>query len=140
MALLAVSGEKYDRNGRDLFAWPFASRVIVHEAQPVETGDAPSVAVEAPESGSESADPGARPVVDSVPRIPYEYVGYLGPKDDRIAVFQDGEVVHLARTGELLQGAFRVVEIRYESVVVGYTDREFEARTRELPMIGGHKS
>ena len=80
--------------------------------------------------------PPPRPAEKQPPRIPFQYIGYLGPKNDRIAVFQEGEDLLLAKRGEPLQDLFTVVDIRYESVVMGFTDPEFESRTRELPMKG----
>jgi len=149
MALLEQSSESYDRNGRDLFAYstrpPTQAEIDAErlrqqaemERQRVEEAERLKRAEEAAQIAAqrEALQPPRPPEAKQPPRIPYEYIGYLGPKDNRIAVFQEGEVLYLARTGELLQDTFKVVEIRYESVLMGYTDPEFETRTRELPMI-----
>ena len=68
------------------------------------------------------------------PGIPLKYICYLGPKDDRIAVFEDDDELFLAKSGEVLLKKFRVVEIRYETVVMGFTDQKWLDRTRELTM------
>jgi hypothetical protein len=151
MALLDLSGEGYDRNGRDLFAYSQRpptqaeidaerlrqeaelerQRVMEEERRKREQ----EMQAQRQEQAALAPPPPPPEEVKQPPRIPYQYIGYLGPKDDRIAVFQEGEAQYLARTGELVQDTFKVVEIRYESVVMGFTDPEFAGRTRELPMI-----
>lgn len=151
MALLAQASEGYDRDGRDLFVYskrpPSQGEIDADrlrqqaelERQRVEQETIRQRNQEVAETRARqeqlSPPPPPPPEVKQPPRIPYQYIGYLGPQDNRIAVFQEGEALFLARTGELLQDTFKVVEIRYESVLMGYTDPEFEARTRELPMI-----
>jgi len=152
MTLLDLSGEGYDRNGRDLFAYsqrpPSQAEIDAErlrreaelERQRVmeeerRKREAEQAQVRAEQVAAAEPPPPPPEEVKQPPRIPYTYIGYLGPKDDRIAVFQEGEAQFLARTGELIQDTFKVVEIRYESVVMGYTDPEFAGRTRELPMI-----
>lgn len=155
MSLLELSGEGYDRDGRDLFAYSQrpptqaeidaerlrqeaeAARAAEQERIRREQQAAAEAAQRQQQADLAAAGPPPLPPeeVKQLPRIPYQYIGYLGPKDDRIAVFQEGEAQYLARTGELIQDTFKVVEIRYESVVMGYADPEFEGRTRELPMI-----
>jgi hypothetical protein len=68
------------------------------------------------------------------PPIQLKYLGYFGPKTDKIAAFEDGEEVLVAKQGDIVKGQFRVVEIRYESVVMGYTNPQFRNETRELAM------
>lgn len=70
------------------------------------------------------------------PAIAFKYIGYLGPKDDRIAVFDDGGETLLAKRGETVREQFRVVDIRYESVVIGYVRKEFQSDTTELRLSG----
>jgi len=149
MDLLAHGGEDYDRNGRDLFKYskrpPTAEELeaerLRREAELRARREAEERRRAAAEAAREAAanrppPPPPTPAEKQPPRIPFQYIGYLGPKNDRIAVFQEGEELLLARTGEPLQDLFRVVDIRYESVVMGFTDPEFESRTRELPMKG----
>ena len=49
-----------------------------------------------------------------------------------IAVFEEGEQLILARVGETVQNQFRVREIEYETVVMGYTDPRFEKLSETL--------
>jgi hypothetical protein len=149
MGLLASAVDDYDRNGRDLFKYskrpPTAEELEAERLRRLAALKAQEEAArkrrQADEARQEAAanrppPPPPRPVEKQPPRIPFQYIGYLGPKNDRIAVFQEGEDLLLARRGEPLQDLFTVVDIRYESVVMGFTDPEFESRTRELPMKG----
>ena len=149
MGLLASAVEDYDRNGRDLFKYskrpPTAEELEAERLRRLAALKAQEEAArkrrEADEARQEAAanrppPPPPRPAEKQPPRIPFQYIGYLGPKDDRIAVFQEGQDLLLAKRGEPLQDLFTVVDIRYESVVMGFTDPEFESRTRELPMKG----
>lgn len=68
------------------------------------------------------------------PSINFQYLGYLGPKDGKIAVFMDGQDMVLARVGEVLKREFKVVDIKYDTVVMGYVKKEFQSQTRELPI------
>ena len=63
------------------------------------------------------------------------YLGYLGPKDDRIAVFEDGTELLVARRGEIVKQQFRVLEVKWETVVMGYVKPEFKGQTREIAML-----
>ena len=149
MGLLASAVDDYDRNGRDLFKYskrpPTAEELEAERLRRLAALKAQEEAArkrrQADEARQEAAanrppPPPPRPVEKQPPRIPFQYIGYLGPKNNRIAVFQEGEALLLARRGEPLQDLFTVVDIRYESVVMGFTDPEFESRTRELPMKG----
>jgi len=149
MGLLASAVDDYDRNGRDLFKYskrpPTAEELEAERLRRLAALKAQEEAArkrrQADEARQEAAanrppPPPPRAVEKQPPRIPFQYIGYLGPKNDRIAVFQEGEDLLLARRGEPLQDLFTVVDIRYESVVMGFTDPEFESRTRELPMKG----
>jgi hypothetical protein len=81
-------------------------------------------------------DPGPPP--PPKPPLPdFKYLGYLGPKDARLAVFEvdeETEAPLLARVGDVVREDFRLIEFRYESVIFGYTDERFAGRTAELAM------
>ncbi len=66
------------------------------------------------------------------PEIHFKYVGYLGPKDGKIAVFADGDDMILARAGDIVKDEFKVLEFRYESILMGYTDGRFRDKTTEV--------
>ncbi len=69
------------------------------------------------------------------PPINVRYLGYLGPKDDKIAVFEDGKDMALARKGEIVASQFRVVDIKSQTVVMGFVRPEFKGQTREIPQV-----
>jgi hypothetical protein len=59
-----------------------------------------------------------RQIEEARPRVPPEvkYLGSFGPKNHRIAVFNDGSRIVNLSEGELLNGRFLVFKIGYESV------------------------
>lgn len=68
------------------------------------------------------------------PPITLKYMGFVGPKDGKVASFLDGEDVVVARIGEIVKGQYLVVEIKAESVVMGYTNPVFRNDRRELQL------
>lgn len=59
------------------------------------------------------------------PRVDLDYLGSFGPTRRKIAVFSDGETIHNAMTGDIIEGKFIVHQIGYESVdlkFVGFPD------------------
>ena len=68
------------------------------------------------------------------PEVPFKFIGYLGPAEGKIAVLVDGEDFYLGREGEPLGEDFRIVEIGYEWVRIGYTDPRFVNQTRRIAM------
>jgi hypothetical protein len=68
------------------------------------------------------------------PTVSFKYLGFLGPKDDKIAVFEKGQELELVRVGEIVQKDFRLVDFKYEGVVIGYVDERFADQTTELRM------
>ena len=151
MALLTRDPEPYAVNGRDLFKYAQrpptppeleARRRAEEERRRrlAEEAERRRLAAEAErmrlaaERAQRSQAPPPRPVGLTPPQVRFEYLGYLGPKDDRIAVFEDGEEILLARAGDTVEQDFLIREIAYQKVVIGYTKDEFEGRTTELRM------
>lgn len=134
MTRLTGTTEDYDPQGRDLFKY--------YTPPPPPPPAPPQRKVAAPPPQREVKPPPPRPTTPEVrgpstpqpPRIPFQYIGLLGPKDSRIAVFEQGEEILVARAGEVLNDQFRVVEFKYEAVVMGYTDKRFSDKTTELKM------
>ena len=65
------------------------------------------------------------PVGAQPPAFSFSYLGNFGERTRRIAVFSDGETIHNAMVGEILDGKFIVASIGYESVdieFVGFPD------------------
>jgi len=68
------------------------------------------------------------------PPVPFRFLGYIGPRDAKIAALENGKDTLLAKEGETVLKEYKVVEIRYDSVIVGFTRPEFSSETREIPM------
>ena len=151
MDLLVGAHEGYDESGRDLFKFaqrpPSAEEIRPMEAQALQARKTQEAIdaqrrldeerfrqQQAEQAALAASQPPPPPPPPQPPAITFNYVGYLGPKNDRIAVFEDGENVVLAKKGERLREEFKVMDIRYESVVLGYTRKEFKDQTRELMM------
>ena len=60
----------------------------------------------------------------------------LGPKDNKIAVFETGgeEDPQLITVGEVIEKKFRLLGFQYESVLIGYVDDRFKNQSTELEM------
>jgi len=134
MAALAARTEDYDPKGRNLFEYytpPPPKRKVPPPRVAAKTP--PKVPVVRPvqrnQQNRKAVNAGVTP-----PKINFKYIGFLGPKDSKIAVFEDGEGMLLARAGEIVDKEFTVVEFKYESVVMGYVDMRFKTMTTELNM------
>lgn len=142
MDLLDPRDAEFDQAGRDLFKYGKKPLTAEELARLAAQKRAQEERVEAQREAAEKRraevqrprPPPPRPTGPVLPRIDLTYLGYLGPKDDRIAVFEDGQRVVLARAGEVVKDDFRVVEIQYESVVMGYTRPDLENKTQTLQM------
>jgi len=77
------------------------------------------------------------PAPPTPPAVTLQFVGFIGPPNDRIAALQQNNDTFLAKKGEIVQKAFKVEEIRYESVVLSFTDPAFKGQSRELPLSRG---
>ena len=136
LARLQGETEAFDPAGRDLFKYskPPVDPDALARQRALE--DARRKAQEDARKRRE-AEARNRPRVPATPQppgIPLKYIGYLGPKDDKIAFFLDGDEILQAQSGDVLMEKFRLVEIRYETVVMGFTDQKWLDRTRELTL------
>jgi hypothetical protein len=131
---LLSQGGIYDPDGRNLFQYyvpprpkPKTQVRPQQTRQPVKRNPTPARKAPPPTPQTFAAKP---------PRVNFKYLGFLGPKNDRIAVFEkgQGDELELARIGEVIQGSFRLVGFGYESVELGYTDKRFSDQTTELDM------
>jgi DNA repair exonuclease SbcCD ATPase subunit len=68
------------------------------------------------------------------PPINYKLVGWLGPQQQRIAVFLNGKDIVLARKGEVLEGKFKLLSMAAESVEMGYVDPTYAEARKRLEM------
>ncbi len=152
MALLTKKVEGYDPEGRDLFKYAVRpptraeleqqrlererqQRLIDEEAK----ARAEAAARAAADAEKHQAELVRNPPPPQPPAINFKYVGYLGPKTEKVAVFQDGDEILVARKGEIVRDQFKVVDIKLESVVMGYTRPEFKDMTRELTLTPASK-
>jgi hypothetical protein len=72
------------------------------------------------------------------PAIPYKFIGYIGPADNKVAVLHDGTDILMVRRGEELPHGIKVLEIGYESIKFGFTDPQFKDESRTLPMSSSY--
>lgn len=151
--LLARRSPDYDPAGRDLFKYaprppsPVEIRRMREEEERRRREAEEAARRAAEEAARRAAEEAARqaelarnpppPPPPQPPPIPLKFIGVIGPRKDKVAVFETGKDLLLAKKGETVQGEFRVVDIKFESVVVGYTRKEFQHLTRELPMVRG---
>lgn len=147
MDLLTTDAVKYDAGGRDLFQYairpPSAEEIRQRELELKRQREQAELdarlRLEAANRQAELQKITAQnlmrnPPPPQPPQITLQYTGYIGPKNDKCAVFQDGDEQFVAKKGELVKGQFRVVEIKGETVVMGYTNPAFKDVTRELTL------
>lgn len=131
-ARLVAEPEAYDAGGRNLFQY--------HTPKPVRPAPQPvqrPVARKAPPprpTQQRVVTPTTTRRTARPPTVSFKYLGFLGPKDDKIAVFEKGQDLELVRLGEIVQEEFRLVDFKYEGVVIGYVDERFADQTTELRM------
>ena len=138
LARLELEAVSYDSASRNLFSYytppppPRPAPKPRVETKPPPTQAAPPRTVVRP--------PTPPPLAPKAPRPSFRYIGFLGPKDNKIAVFEknnkreDEDPLLLARAGEILEERFQLEEINFQSVVLGYTEDRFKNRTTELSM------
>jgi hypothetical protein len=153
MDLLARQAEVYDGKGRDLFKYaprppsPAELRRLRAEAEAARRAEE-EARKRAEEEARRRAEEEARrqeeyarnpppPPKPQPPAITFRYIGNFGPKEERIVAFDDGKGVFVARVGEIVREQFRVVDVKHNAVVMGYTRPEFQSQVKELPLSGG---
>ncbi len=153
MDLLASQSVPYDERGRDLFKYsqrpPSAAEVRrlreeaarrqkeMEEANRRAAEEAARRQKQAEEQAKEAVLHPQPPPPPTPPAINMRYLGYLGPKDNRIAVFEDGKDLIVARKGDVLKGQFKVVDVKWDTVVMGFVKAEFKGMTQEIAMARG---
>jgi len=68
------------------------------------------------------------------PAVTLRYSGVLGSAGARMAVLYSGEDVILARIGETVEKQFKVLDIGYDWVKIGYVDPQFADEYQKLRM------
>jgi hypothetical protein len=147
MDLLTTETVAYGGGGRDLFQYairpPSEAELrrrreeqerLQRQAEIEAQARAEAAARAAQDAALRAEEVRKNPPKPPPPPINLRYLGYFGRKEDKIAAFEDGEQVLVAKKGEIVKGQFVVVEVRYESVLMGYTNPQFRNETRELAM------
>ena len=68
------------------------------------------------------------------PAITLRYSGYLGSERDKMAVLYSGEDMLLARSGDVVEKQFKILDIGYDWVKIGYVDPQFADQYQKLRM------
>lgn len=146
--------------GRNLFAYGQPPRPVTAPPPRKATRPPPprrpvqKVAATPPKIVPPLPPPVTQPARPTPPPVEFNYIGYIGPANARIAVFtvstEDGREIALAREGEppqiggqvdlqdvqLRLDQFLVKRIGYEEVEIGYTNEMFADETKTLFMGG----
>ena len=131
MDLLRQEAAAFDSGGRNLFAY------YIPPAPPPTYTPPPQVLPTPPPPPTVGPPPPPPPPPQpQAPQPAFNYLGYLGPKDARIAVFDGGEKPVYARVGDVVEKQYRVLEFKFDSVILGYTDSQWQGRTTELKLAG----
>jgi len=128
MDLLEQGATGFDPRGRNLFDYytpPPPPRAMVYAPPPP-----PVHVVATPPPPPPTYAP--RETVVPPPLPAFQYLGYIGPKDAKIAIFDAGKGTILKRTGEVVQEEFRLLEFRHDGVTLGYTNAKWKSQTTEL--------
>jgi hypothetical protein len=68
------------------------------------------------------------------PAVTLRYSGYLGSERDKMAVLYSGEDMLLARSGDVVEKQFKILDIGYDWVKIGYVDPQFADQYQKLRM------
>jgi len=68
------------------------------------------------------------------PAVTLRYSGYLGSEQNKMAVLISGEDMLLARSGDVVEKQFKVLDIGYDWVKIGYVDPQFADQYQKLRM------
>ena len=133
LELLAQDATSFDAGGRNLFDYYTPPPPIAPE--PIHRPVPPPPPVEV----AQVTEP-PRPVPPPKPQAPqprFQYLGSLGPKDAKLAVFEtSNEGVTIKRIGDTVEKDFRLVAFKHDAVVLGYSDKRWKDQTTELKMMG----
>ena len=145
---------KYDESGRDLFkyatrppSWAEVKRMRAEAAAAAkaqrEAEERARIAAEirAKEEAERLAYLAAHPPPPPKPQPPtimFQFIGFVGPPDGRVAALLQNNETILAKAGEVVLKDYRVDEIRYESVLISFVNPLFKGQTRELPLSRGN--
>ncbi len=131
LGLMALDAVDLNSRSRDLFEFyepPKAPVKIVPDPIVLTHVDPPSF-----DAGGRS-----RPVVvPAAPEPEFVYLGLLGPREDKIGVFERGKDLVLARIGDAVDDGFELLEFRYEAVVLRRLGGKYRGDTTTLRKHSG---
>jgi hypothetical protein len=135
LALLSREAERYDPSGRNLFE--YREPAVAHAPTPTTTPPPPPDITPSPPK-QPATIPVVRPPVQAVsPRPRFDFVGYLGPRKNLIAVFSRNKEVFVARIGEKVDDEFELVGLRYQTAILRSIGDKHGGRTVKLPQRSG---
>ena len=133
IARLSHEPESYDPNARNLFTYYTPPPKPRPKPKPIERPKAETRKVVPQPTRPVNTTP-PKPKEPTPPRPNFKYIGFLGPKENKIAVLEKGDEVVLAQMGEIVDEQFLIAGFEYETLVIGYTSERFKEKTTELPM------
>ncbi len=130
MDLLARNTPVFDADGRNLFDYYTPPRKPARKPPPTKRKE-----VERPPKPPPPPPPPPRKQGPPAPK--FQYLGSLGPKEAKIAAFDAGEGVFIARAGDVVPDTqFRLKAFRHQAVLLEYLDEQFKGQTTELELKG----
>lgn len=130
--LLAHDAEVYDPGGRDLFKY-------YTPPPPPEPVRPPPPPPPPPPTPVVKPRPPGPPPEPAPPKPDFAYIGYLGPQNRKIAVFERGDEIFDHQQGEVIDGRFKLEQFGYRSVVLAYLEPRWAGKTTELHMDKGRR-
>jgi hypothetical protein len=75
-------------------------------------------------SGTRTAEGGGEPVLTGPPPIPLRFIGVVRVTEGQrlIAVLSDGNGVYRGSDGDIIEGRYRIVQVRPDSIELAYVD------------------
>lgn len=134
---LDASLTEYDRDGRNLFdyskrpPWPLEEwkRAQTQRATQERADEARKQRADEMAAQRKANPPKPPPNRGPIPPRPdFVYVGFIGPKDAKIAAFTKGDEIQIARIGETIPDfgdKFIVKTIEHEEVLLAFVDPRF---------------
>jgi len=123
---------------RNLFAFEEDPAVVLDRQKKAE--EAAQLAAEAAKRAAEARQQQEEylrlhPPPPQPPQITFQFIGYMGPPEERIGVFATPSLL-LARKGDTILGKFKIVSIGYESAEIGFAGF---TQTQRIPLSAGGK-
>ncbi len=90
--------------------------------------------VEDPEDVEEKTPVDKLEVLPDPPEMNLQFVGFIGPPAEKTVFLtdEDAEENYIGGVGDAIAGQFRILEIGYEYVDIGYTDPLFEGQSERV--------